>query len=101
LLKEDHFSHVIILAGTNDLSTKSAEAIFKNLQTMYAMVKAHGAQAVCVTLPGSMFVRLLRLSLSLLHVVLKFAIASIYALLLALKFCVDRMTMLTLPIERK
>lgn len=38
LLKNDSFSHVIVMGGTNDLGRYSAEEIIKNLSTLYQQV---------------------------------------------------------------
>lgn len=57
LLKGQKISHVIVLAGTNDLGSIEADQIIDNLNVIWGRVREHNAKLLCVTLPGANFVR--------------------------------------------
>lgn len=46
-------SHMIILAGTNDLGTKNASVIITNLSNIYNLAKSVNSKVIAVTIPES------------------------------------------------
>jgi len=53
--KNIHYSHVIILGGTNDLPKYSEHEIFNNLCNMYNMVEALNSKVIALTIPQAYF----------------------------------------------
>ena len=52
-LRETHYTHCVILAGTNDVGRceGSAEDIFKNINKLANVARDHGCEAIVMTIP--------------------------------------------------
>ena len=50
-LREQNYSHCVLLAGTNDVSQDSALNIFKNIRTLASAASARGCETLVMTIP--------------------------------------------------